>query len=97
MYFETTSENPLKFAAHDLTEEDAEILANALIEIKTNRFADATKFDHLRTKCVEMYTHIDRELIAARNRRYAAETEQTPWEKRHVEYKLNNLNYDRID
>lgn len=73
MYFETTSENPLRFAANDLTEEEAEILANALIEIKTNRFADASKFDHQRTKCIEMYKHIDNELVDARNRKHEAE------------------------
>lgn len=92
MYFETTSENPLRFAAHDLTEEDAEILANALIEIKTKRFADYDEFAHERERCVDMHTKMNRELVVARGRAYANRTEI-----RHHKYKLNNLNYDRID
>lgn len=81
MYFEITSKKPLRFAAQDLNQEEAEMLANALIEIKTKRFNDASKFEHERKKCVDMYNKIDTELVNAKR----PERPTPNWEDRHLQ------------
>lgn len=67
MYVEITSNGgPSKFAIHDLSEMEMELLQNGLIEVKQQSLQDAEAFKNERAACNEMFQKIDQELRNSR-------------------------------
>jgi hypothetical protein len=67
MYVEVTNnEKPKKFAIHELTAEDLELLQGGLINYEQNGLPKSNEFSTQRESCVDMYKKIDQELLYSR-------------------------------
>lgn len=63
MYIEITSKgNQPRFAMHELTEMEIELIQNGLIQVKQHSLQDAEAFKAERSACNDMFMKIDLEL-----------------------------------
>lgn len=71
MYCEKTSDKPERFAIHELSRKDMEMLNIGLTEARVNVFEDYETFADERAQTIEIYKKIDAELTATKTPRAA--------------------------